>query len=1134
MRVSSDRPIESRGGGWLHNLGSRSVAWAAGKANARPKVTPLPPEVLSTMNNRILELLPALTPADAQLIGLINPDRCASYMRNVKTSVATQVAYEFGQDYADRHPALINARYDEGESQWSYDLAAYYNGVVIPFDNERTGHTLGLQLRNSEDKKKRVITWLSHDGRGGSPFGVKYAPGHRLAIISEGRKKAEALDLMFSCNVIYLAGVASYDKATLLAELDALGGTDVAIAFDRDKVTNQAVRNAHSNLLKLIQTERPGLKVSTLEWPDDQGKGFDDAYLAGFRDFEFKPAPTPKQKRIVTGLPLELLTTRFGSQLRELLNLDQAHRVLSGFFSEILTTAGKERRQVILDVPTGAGKSRAADDTLTDKTLSGELKIERERTLKGGRSEKYMDDARVLVVCADKANVLERTAPDTKIHALFENGIARRQLGRQWAPGIGDEDKEAAHTPTEYDCRNHGQASAAGQARHIPAKAICGSCPFGSLENWQRAFGDDTPMPWECQIDGYLHSRELSKAAQVVYATKEAYLNDSAELDSFDIIIIDEALLPLLIDRIVINKEVIAGWRERFSIYERSVIKNYRQNTGSRNNKKNWKVGPNASGAAQAPATVAREKKDWTLLFNILSQFLDGLNDTHAGETNPVALHPVMAGITETAARLNINLFDTWLSGLPQPAGADADAQIYPFEKPYDDNNTGPGPGRRLLRFPIRAAYDLVEALKIGDMAIKAQRTQEGSFSLVIHRTKDKLIDRLRSKTIAILDATPPPHLFKLLPELEIKTFNVAQHLNVIQTTNAMYTKHDLADARTRETVQQAITAYLKGANPEKCLVIMPKRYREGEITIAVPAEVQVGHWGKDDRATNQYQNYERVVLIGHPERPLDYIQAEVEAIRVYTGEVAPAPAPVPASVKGDSLRLYNYSSPDGQVTGRHCNAHFDPDIQAAIQHDYIAFITQAAGRLRGVLRSPDQPAQVLIMCAEPVGSFKIDQLTTTAKIIAGEVKLPATEHGPQIAQVDRVSAVTARYLSREKAQPVPERFPLYIYGETARISVVLSDPVATTVKDALPPPRPAPEPPADISPPKYTVLMLAMDAAASRADLEEVHRQASACLIPLQMNNFNLEYRYLAARKFGYISTPTKYGAATAIMDGS
>lgn len=973
MRIASDLPSTYRLGGWLHLLKTKA-SWAARKTAApRNKTEKLSDEERDRMNRRAMDLLPDLIPAHLPLINPIDPAECRSFNRAISERVGTQLALEFGTDLADRLPALISSGTDE-DGRPRYRLAAWHNGAVISYENKRTGILAGLQLRKETADKNNKYIWISN-GTGGAPFGLEYVPGSTRIFLIEGKKKAVAGRSHFGDTFIYFSGVTAFDKQDLLKELDELGAVKSVIAFDQDKHKNKFVHDAELKLIRLLQEERPGLTVQTLEWPLEIGKGLDDALVAGFKDFEFKAVAAPRRKKVVTDLPLSRLTETFGNQVRQVLSIEQSHKAHANFAREHLLS--KELKQIVIASPTGAGKSRAYDDEVTTLGLENKL------------------PGRVLIVCPDKANVTERTAPGTKLHRLIQTGQARIQIGRQaYKPDA---------QPTEFDCRNIGQAHTAGEKRHIPAKSVCQACPFSNPEKWAQAYGD-TPMMWNCQEKGYLASRKKSKAAQVVIATHKAYLNDSEELDDFDFVVVDEALMPLLMERIVIDKGTLAGWRERYGIYKGAEIK---------------KLKGEGMYSRSARRELEREETHWLKLFDILDLAIAGMASTHAGELNPVALHPVMAAIKEAAGKLGVLMFDAWLAGTSNPPPSQGDDEIYPFEKPYSDTSHNGGPSE--LRFPLRAAYDLLQALKVGDQSIKAQRAQDGTFGLVITQVAGGLVERISNKSMAILDATPPPILSKLLPKLETKSFEIAQHLVISQTTNALFTKNDLNNPKTRSTIEAAIAKFLEGA--DEPLVMLPKRYEDGEKAIKVPLGALVGHWGKDDRATNKFKDCDRLVLLGHQERPIDYIQAEIEAVRVYQGETAPA------QTSGDKLRLYNtVVEPGKTAAGRWCNSHCDPDVQAAIEHDYVAFIKQAIGRLRAALRTPDRPAEVLILCAEPVGDLKVDDLTTVQDLL----KSKQEETPAEPATPDKTGPI--------KVKPGDDSFSLYIYGKNNHVGVLHSD----------------------------------------------------------------------------------------------
>lgn len=125
---------------------------------------------------------------------------------------------------------------------------------------------------------------------------------------------------------------------------------------------------------------------------------------------------------------------------------------------------------------------------------------------------------------------------------------------------------------------------------------------------------------------------------------------------------------------------------------------------------------------------------------------------------------------------------------------------VYAFERHYRHNAK--------LVLPFRAAGDLLEALEDKENPPRFARQSDGSYVLVAHRPRRHLIDQLSRKTLVVLDATMPPALKMLLPDLKELHYRVKQNLHVTQVTTGLYTKRDLFNETTRERVEAAIRAF--------------------------------------------------------------------------------------------------------------------------------------------------------------------------------------------------------------------------------------------------------------------------------------------------------------------------------------
>ncbi|HEX2913535.1 MAG TPA: DUF3854 domain-containing protein [Chloroflexia bacterium] len=912
MRVPSDKPLRARGGGWLHRLGLAlpQVTLADLRLIPNPPVEfkPLTPEQLDELNRELLRICPLSEAHRAYLEAEgVDPQGCGSLAYSQAATVARALVARFGEEICRRHPALREVTSANGKRWWTIASAA--DGILFPALGV-DGLILGLQIRKDKPRgKDDRYRWLSSDGRGGTPLTVmQAAPGaesrHHL-IITEGYKKASVAARTWQCHALSLAGVTAYKDSDLLQAVEKLGVQSVSLAFDADKREKKAVREAEQRLLRLLAAALPHLELFYLNWDGAYGKGLDDALKAG-AECRFDPATPSEGPRLVTGLPAEVLARAFPG-VKPLYTLEEARLQHRALLDRLVVQP--DGSHTVITSTTGTGKSKAADDALATALLNGAIRH------------------RVLLLCPDKANIAERTAPGTLLYQALAEGLLVIQRGRN----LITLDKPRSSQPE--DCANP-QAFEAGAARHAAAKFVCKDCPFGSAENWEKSYPGQ-PRPFKCEEEGYIASRRASHKAQAVLATKDAYLNNSKELDKFDLVICDEELLPHLIESgIRMDTEVLKGWREKIALKE-----------------------------LDAP--------HWQKLFAIIEATLDRLSNERPDLPAGRLLDARATLENEALKRYGFDLPTLANLCLYESALDLAEAlryEAYKFELPYKHN------GR--LALPYRAATSLLNALADPQQPLYSLKNAAGSFALEIFEARGHLVEALRQKTIVILDSTVPPQLKKLFPFLQEVRFDVPQRLRITQTTNALYSKADLHRPETRWLVARGIAAFAR--HSQKHLSIVPLRFEEGDKALALPENSMVEHWGRH-RATNRYSDCDSLALVGHHLRPIDRIEAEVRAIKAWTGEAEAAPAHA-----ANRLRLYNHLSSYGRAAGRWMQAHSDPDVQAAIEHDYAGHIIQAIGRLRAALRPAHlPPVEVLILCNEPVADLQIDELTGVRQLIA-------------------------------------------------------------------------------------------------------------------------------------------------------
>ncbi len=909
-------PVSSIKKSWKHLTGlvSNSNKMTATVADLRPappaSATPAPQPLSLEQIDNINRAYLALCPISKKHKNMLEADGIPS--EGVGTlfykdapKIAKKLVDRFGADVCRQHPVFREVEGKDGRNWWTIASAA--DGVLFPATNFAR-QILGVQIRKDEPKGSNDrYRWMSSNGKGGTPLTVfQAALGANSAhsvIITEGYKKAAIASKNWNCHAISLAGVNAYKIDELISTIDALKVTVVTLAFDQDKREKKQVKEAEQLLFRRLVAALPEVEFYFLSWDQALGKGLDDALKAG-AEFAFESAKN-ESTRLARDLSAASITRHF--KPKKIYTLNQARREHVAIARYVLTRP--DGSQLAITSPTGTGKSSAFDITLADLVQRGQL---------GGR---------VVLLCPNKNNIEERTAPGTPLGRAVAAGLAVVQTGRNKIDLNNPNQKRTA-----FDCAND-QASEAGQRRQIPAKIVCKDCVFGSDQNWTDS-GYSGKRTFRCEVEGYLASKKASEQAQIVIATKESYLNNSEEINKFDVVICDEDLLNYLIEKIEVTDKVFSSWRDAI-----------------------------AAKNIHAPA--------WLQLMQVVEKAFNTL----AAQPAPGFFEMLDCDVPLRAAASDLKLnYDQIIFDLQSQSVQTGD-DFY-FEKPYKQN------ARKVI--PFRGAGELLQALNDKHNPARFKRDSlNGSFSLILTMPRLKLINILREKTLVILDATVNPNLKSLFPKLEEVCYNVSQNQHVTQCVSGLYTQRDLQNPRTREKIERAIDAFFVPG--QRNLVIMPLRFESGKDALKVSPGTRTGHWGKDERATNAYSDFDAVVLVGHPLRPIDIIKSETCAVRsaVQKLDSTSTGRPDPAARAGEKLRLYNHVQQNGLASGRWMKADSDTDLQAVIEHDHTASVVQAVGRLRAALRPKDQmPARILVLDAEPASDLKIDQLVTIDEII--------------------------------------------------------------------------------------------------------------------------------------------------------
>lgn len=909
------------------------------------------------------------------------------------------------------HPAIKVQKDEKRGRQW-LELAAWSDGLLIAA-RDGSGFIRGMQIRADNPKSKNSrYRWVSSDGKGGTPLLVLPGRGDaaRIVLLTEGAKKALAARQQWGYTCISFQGVGTVHAETLLPELDRAQSVELILAFDMDKKQNKNVARAEQLLVNELKACRPELKITILNW-NEKYKGLDDALLADHADnnqFKYQNAAARLcyycdgkkhrlDKRVTFNLPLEALKQAYPEQSgpRLATTPEKIRQHSKGLITKLITLGKGNAAHICNANVTGTGKT-----TVTAESIKSAFEF--------GMFGTGDDAKRVLWLAPNKEAIRELTAPDQPLGQLLaENPYkVRVLLGRRVLDlAIPEQLAAATAAPTPYDCHNP-LAEKAGANRHIAAVVACGNCPFGSLKNYQAQFGtEENPEPqpnWLCPTNGYLAAKNATKSAQIVIATKEAYLNNSSELDEFDLIVCDEELTDKLIELVHYDAGKIAEWKERLAQTTRFDLKAA-------------KLIEDATERAERIEAVESFNANWSKFFKIVETALACLPERYAGNAaknqhQQQSLLPVFGAIEEAARQL-FGLSRAEFSELVSTL-RDGGDQNYNFEHCY----TLPD---KTIKVPFRGAGDLLNALISQDAAmlkLHTVRNSDATYRIVLYRVRQNIVRILRTKQLLVLDATPAPALKKLFPKMSIEKLDARQPLEIWQVTSGLYSARDLANNdKTRAFAEKAVAGWAMTVEANNnLLAIVPKRLQKADAEsdntgfaaqgkeLQLPVGTTIEHWGKH-RALNKFTGCGGVVLSGHYLRPIYQIKAELDCIRAFVGETEEARrngfymADVwqddddsgfdddneTETSQGYKLRIYNHNA-GGRACGRWTRQLQDAELQTWLEYDYQANIMQAIGRLRAILL-PDgsKPLPVLILSNDPVAGLPIDNLVSAGELTA-------------------------------------------------------------------------------------------------------------------------------------------------------
>ncbi len=910
QRRESDRPTKT--GGWLHWTGAgaapgddwRDRLFGDGWSHREERTAPPPPDpkaepdVQHLVYQRLAALLPLSETHRTNLhrrgitAEQITIRGYATLPATGRKEIAAQLVAEFGAATMEQIPGFYYRRDNAGRRYPT--LAGGRDGGLLVPARDSEGRIAGYQVRrdNPPPGTPRYL-WLSSKKEGGTSPG---SPIHvarpvagdgsspRSVVITEGPLKADIASDHLRRVVVAVPGVTN--RAGVLPALAKLDAFEVIIAYDRDAETKPQVMQARDALAADLAAAgyRPLLAI----W-DDAYKGLDDALVAGLVP-TITPYPLPHRAGQLEPIPAAAVPT---PPLRRLRTISEAHTEHARIFRELLMAHAPGC--TVIASPTGAGKTDGLARALRERHDIGEWPVVDQRLGKGTRP------ARILYA-----------APTKEAVSAFRDmtgGLAMAAEGRN-----------PDHTH-EWGCHRPEQVFRLGEARHNPAVDVCTPCK----DEYQAAFG----RTWTCN---YLTMKAVAENRKLIAAPIASYFNNSTELRKFDVVIVDEAIVPALTETVTLTPAHLRDWLARMN-----------------------EIANEARLAGEYPRYGLDDpfRRFVTTLDLLLEQ---------AGTVGQ-EWTPALPRLRELCPDLP-TLIDHLIAMEPNDT-----THRYAFETPRLAGGDG--------LVPLRLSRDLIEALaselnRPAGADTRLWLTPEG---LRLFMIREHLVKLLRERTLINLDATPDPTLRLLFPDLREVRVDVPAPLHVTQVTDLLATRTQLAGEANprRDRIAAALEHVTQGATAPVVFTFKgldPNVAGDGpRLTVSNPA-AQYGHFDKETRALNRFQDADVLAIVGRYSAPLNELRAQVQGLRF---------AATPPPREGPDLRLlpYQWRGLDGTGLGRWTHADPDPEVNAQVRWSEAATITQAIGRGRATLRTEGAPLRVVLFTNLPFTGLPVDRLAT-------------------------------------------------------------------------------------------------------------------------------------------------------------
>ncbi len=296
-----------------------------------------------------------------------------------------------------------------------------------------------------------------------------------------------------------------------------------------------------------VKLSGAGYGVFVAAWTGES-KGIDDAINAQ-EAIRVDPYPLKRESGQLERLPAGAVPS---PGLRVPRPLPEVHRLHAQAFEDVLDRA--EPEFVLVSSPPGTGKTETFARVLAGRWGSGDPPVVARTAGKGTRP------LRVLYL-----------APTKELAVAFveaTGGLAVLQEGRNPDP---------AH---EWGCHRPDAVHAVGARRHNPAVDVCLSCQ----EQHRARHGG----AWACN---FLAMKEAVASRPIVASTLASFFHGGSDLRNYDVVVVDEALVPALTETVVLAGKDVAEWRARM---DRIAATRHRERQEGHGGRRDGLVAPDA------------------------------------------------------------------------------------------------------------------------------------------------------------------------------------------------------------------------------------------------------------------------------------------------------------------------------------------------------------------------------------------------------------------------------------------------------------------------------------------------------------------------------------------------------------